>query len=73
MLANYFGTSKPSKVEYSHSTKIRLANLAFLFRAPHRRDPARRAMSDVDTAAAEKNIELWKIKKLIKNLDLARG
>ena len=30
-------------------------------------------MSDVDTAAAEKNIELWKIKKLIKNLDAARG
>jgi len=30
-------------------------------------------MSEVDTQAAEKNIELWKIKKLIKNLDAARG
>jgi len=30
-------------------------------------------MAEVETTAADRNVEIWKIKKLIKSLEAARG
>jgi hypothetical protein len=30
-------------------------------------------MADVESNAADRNVEIWKIKKLIKSLEAARG